>query len=69
MVITGEEFSMTGKAIASPVNMLKYALCERDQRRKILLNSFSDTAPLHCDCVGKHWARSWLKSFALAIER
>ena len=26
MVITGEEFSMTGEAIASPVNMLKYAL-------------------------------------------
>ena len=26
MVITGEEFTMTGEAIASPVNMLKYAL-------------------------------------------
>ena len=26
MVITGKEFTMTGEAIASPVNMLKYAL-------------------------------------------
>ena len=33
MVITGEEFSMTGEAIASPVNMLKYALFDRTHLR------------------------------------